>query len=159
MPDIDRDRPQSPNCHPTAIAPIGVRKEPLDYTQRQPVLGNGERVVVAALVSPKWEITDELFVRCWETIRASGGECVGILIQRRGVSRSKRPGGVVHSRQALPMSPAYYLGREKVYELAETVEESKATLCILLNQLSESQRKRIKSRIGCRVFLYPFDQG
>jgi 50S ribosomal subunit-associated GTPase HflX len=107
----------------------------------------GKRVVVAGLISAKAPVDD--FETLCERLSDAGGEVVGRLLQRRGVSRSKRPGGA--QRMDLPLSSATIISKGKVGELAQLCEASEAQLVVFLNPLTQKQLGNLEQATGCGV--------
>lgn len=89
----------------------------------------GKRVVLAALLAPDVDAEIELAALAEEVARA-GGLVVGSVVQRRGVSRSPRPGGAVAARAAIPMSSKTYLGAGKADELQRTCASTGADVIV-----------------------------
>ncbi len=82
-------------------------------------------------------------------VERSGGAVVGRLYQRRGVSRSKKPGG----SKALntPMDAAFYIGKGKAVELKELVTSNNADTVIFINKLSGTQIRNLTELTNCRI--------
>ena len=113
----------------------------------------GDRAIIAALVSAKATDTEERIRSLTSILKARGIEVVGTLIQRRGVSRAAKPGGVKQLDKA--MSGALFIGTGKAQELAALVKERSATVVFFLNDLSASQVERLSSSVGCKVVPHP----
>lgn len=80
---------------------------------------------------------------------AGGGTLVGPVPQRRGVSRSKRPGGA--RRLEHPLSPRTLLGAGKARELAALRRETGADLVLFWNPLTGPQRETLEALTGVDV--------
>jgi 50S ribosomal subunit-associated GTPase HflX len=107
------------------------------------------RAIIAALVSAKATDTDERIGALTAALAVRGVEVVATLVQRRGVSRSKSPGGAKHLDA--PLSNATFIGPGKVEELAQLVSDHKASVVFFLNDLSSAQAQRLASLAGCPV--------
>jgi 50S ribosomal subunit-associated GTPase HflX len=107
------------------------------------------RAIIAALVSAKATDAEERIGALTSALAARGVEVVGTLVQRRGVSRSKSPGGAKHLDA--PLSSATFIGSGKVEELARLVNERKVSVVFFLNDLSSAQVQRLASLVGCAV--------
>lgn len=86
-------------------------------------------------------------------VTALGGVAVGRILQRRGASRSNRPGGT--KRMELPLTQKTIFGSGKLEELVALVEATDAKVLIIYNAATESQRKSLAERTGCRVYSFP----
>ena len=80
------------------------------------------------------------------------GKVVGEIIQRRGVSRDKRPGG--SKRMDLPMNPTTFIGKGKVDEIKTLCKETQADGVIFLNPLNSTQINNVESEIDCWVKVW-----
>jgi len=107
------------------------------------------RAIVAALVSAKAIDTDERIRVLTAALAALSVEVVGTVVQRRGVSRSKSPGG--SKRLETPLNSATVIGPGKVEELVQLVRERGANVVYFLNELSAAQSQRLGAHTGCRV--------
>ncbi len=107
------------------------------------------RAIIAALVSAKATDTDDRIRILTKALVSHGVIVVGTLVQRRGVSRSKLPGGSKHLD--LPLNNATVIGPGKVQELERLVQEHEATVVYFLNDLSVAQSQRIGRLTGCSV--------
>ncbi|MCO1336790.1 hypothetical protein MO867_20905 [Microbulbifer sp. OS29] len=100
----------------------------------------------------KTQNIDESLAEASSEIKNIGGLVVGGLIQRRGVSRTKKVGG--SKRLDSPMNSATYLGKGKAFELAEIATIECADTLIFLNKLSGTQIRNLAKITGCRVYFY-----
>lgn len=107
------------------------------------------RAIVAALVSAKASDTDERIRVVTAALAALGVEVVGTVIQRRGVSRSKSPGG--SKRLETPLNSSTVIGPGRVEELAQLVRECGASVVYFLNDLSSAQSQRLGAQTLCTV--------
>jgi hypothetical protein len=73
-----------------------------------------------------------------KSVEQAGGVIVGTLIQRRGVSRTRKPGGVACLNS--PMHARTWIGKGKVIELAELSRTTHTNVIIFCNILSDSQK-------------------
>ena len=113
---------------------------------------SGSRVVVAALVPAKGDEDAPMIAAAVADVEAAGGIVVGTLVQRRGVSRAKKPGG--SAQFEFPMNAATYLGSGKVQELAELVKSAQADMVVICNALSGTQRRNIEEMTGVPVAIF-----
>lgn len=109
----------------------------------------GRSVILVGLFSAKIQPPEVELARHAARLEAQGAKIVAQVIQRRGVSRSKRPGGA--GRMNVPMDPATYLGKGKVEEIAERRRTTGAELVVVCAKLSPSQLANLERIIGCRV--------
>lgn len=112
-----------------------------------------ERALIAALVSAKATDTEARIRALTSALEKRGVEVVGSLVQRRGVSRAKSPGGA--KRLDAPLSSATFIGSGKAQELAELATERSATIVYFLNDLSTTQIERLSALTNCKVVSYP----
>lgn len=110
-----------------------------------------QNVILAVLISAKKTIDTELD-KVEAEINAYEGKVVGKVIQRRGVSRDKRPGG--SKRMDYPMSPATFLGKGKIVEIKVLCEQTLADGVIFLNPLNSTQINNIENTVGCWVRVW-----
>jgi 50S ribosomal subunit-associated GTPase HflX len=109
----------------------------------------GQKVIIAALVSAKaTEATAHIEEVC-ARVQRLGGIIAGTVVQRRGVSRASRPGGA--RQTSAPLAAATWLGAGKVEEIRAMRESSGATLVVVCNPLSATQRARLEELIGAVV--------
>lgn len=108
----------------------------------------GERIIVAALLSAK-DDAEARIAEASELLRRAGAEVVGTLLQRRGVSRAKGPGGA--RRMSEPMDRKTVLGSGKTEELSALCRSRAASWVIFLNQLEPSQVAALARATGVRV--------
>ena len=107
------------------------------------------RIILAALLSAKIEDPGAELARHASRITSRGGLVLAQVIQRRGVSRSKQPGGA--RRLAAPMDPATYFGKGKVQEIAELCRAMGAELVVVCARLRRAQLVNLERSIGCPV--------
>ena len=108
----------------------------------------GKRVIISGLVSSKVNL-DQFLPPIRNQIRGLEGQIVGELIQRRGVSRSKKPGG--SNKLELPLNSRTYISSGKAKELKELAEELKSDLIIFINILTDAQRDNLEKLVGQEV--------
>jgi len=109
----------------------------------------GVRVVVCALVSARVEAPEALFDAMTRELERAGAVVVGRMLQRRGVSRSRRPGGAAKMDQ--PMGRGLF-SDGKVIELAALVRASEAALLVVHNAITSGQRRVLAAATGCDVY-------
>jgi GTP-binding protein HflX len=108
----------------------------------------GSRIVVAGLVPAKGN-ADELIASAIRAAETRGIVVIDTLIQRRGISRSKKPGGAKRIRSA--MNAATYIGTGKVKELAKLVSQTQAESVVFCNRLSQTQQRNVEEAVGVPV--------
>ena len=109
----------------------------------------GKRIVGAALVSARDDAPSSAVESLEKALAAAGACVVGRLVQRRGVSRDKRPGGA--QRMDRPISSATLIGKGKASELAALCGEVSADLVVFQNRLSSTQRSNLRELCGVQV--------
>jgi hypothetical protein len=114
----------------------------------------GSRVIVAALIPAKSNEDKLLLDALYKAVEDAGVVIVGKLIQRRGVSRSDKPGGVRQMKLCSPMDAATFIGKGKVEELAKMVRETKADRIIFYNELTGTQKRNLEEAAGIDVMSY-----
>ncbi|MBK8257857.1 MAG: hypothetical protein IPK82_34965 [Polyangiaceae bacterium] len=103
----------------------------------------GKRVLVVGLLSPRVDAVHEMDQFALH-LRQLGATVVGRLVQRRGVSRSNRPGGARAARLQRPLQLSTFLGSGKVRELKELCEATHAELIVVMNRLTPTQRRTLE---------------
>lgn len=111
----------------------------------------GARCITAGLVSAKDKDAPKRLDEVEAMLIQLGASVVGRVVQRRGVSRAKKPGGVL--KMDSPMSAASIIGTGKAKELAVLASEARANTVIFVNPLKSSQQSRLKQMTGCRIVL------
>ena len=109
---------------------------------------NGNKVILSGLVSSKLDL-DGLLIPIRTKIKSLGGNLVGELIQRRGVSRSKGSGGSKKLDQ--PLSRETYISSGKVDELILLTKQNNCDLILFVNDLSEHQKRNLEVLIGVNI--------
>lgn len=109
----------------------------------------GRRVVVAGRFSAKVPDPEARLEELAGRVRAGGGTVVGQVLRRRGVSRSRRPGGV--RRLEHPLSPKTLRGTGKARELAGLRRDTGADLVLFWNPLTARQRETLEALTGVDV--------
>lgn len=110
---------------------------------------SGERVVVAALFPARFAGPNDALRALADEVRAAGGVVVGQLLQRRGVSRSPRPGGAAAMDK--PLASSTLFGKGKAIELGVLCRETTATAVVFVNTLTKSQVQTLQDITGCRM--------
>ena len=110
----------------------------------------GERVVIAGLLSVK-EDADARFELLAARVTELGGEVVGRVVQRRGVSRARGPGGA--AKLDAPMNRETFLGRGKASELAKVCIQERAGMVVFANALDLKQRDVLEQLTRARIVL------
>ena len=109
----------------------------------------GVRVVVCALVSARVEAPEALLDTMTGELERAGAVVVGRMLQRRGVSRSRRPGGAAKMDQ--PMGRGLF-SDGKVAELAALTRANQASLLIVQNAITAGQRRVLATATACVVY-------
>jgi hypothetical protein len=78
----------------------------------------GKRAIVAGLLPPRVDAASEM-AHLASCVRHLGATVVGTLVQRRGASRTRRPGGARAAHLGRPLQHSTYIGSGKVRELQE----------------------------------------
>ena len=107
---------------------------------------------VSALLSARLEAPEQILAEMESAIRQLGGLAVGRLLQRRGASRSKRPGGA--SRMDQPLSARTLFSAGKVEELVAQITACGANVLLVHNALTEGQRTVLAELTGCTVLSF-----
>src|SRR3954471_12993867 len=89
----------------------------------------GRSILLAGLFSAKVEDPQVELAVYAAKIVAQGGTVLTQVVQRRGVSRAKRPGG--SRRMNAPLNPATYFGRGKAREIGELRRVTGAELVVV----------------------------
>jgi hypothetical protein len=108
----------------------------------------GKRIIISGLISSKVSL-DEYLAPIRKEIENFNGQIVGELIQRRGISRSKKPGG--SNKLDLPLSSRTYISSGKIEELKKLSNSVNADLVIFINNLTVNQIENIENLIELRV--------
>lgn len=101
----------------------------------------GFRIILSGLVSSKINL-EELLPPIRSEIHQSGGLIVGEHIQRRGVSRSRKPGGSKDLDKPLNFRTCISSG--KADELKELAKQLDCHLILFINTLTEYQQKNLE---------------
>ncbi|TWT98548.1 hypothetical protein Pla52nx_003443 [Stieleria varia] len=109
----------------------------------------GTRCIIAGLVSAKDKDAPQHIDEVEAMLTRLGATVVGRVVQRRGVSSAKKPGGV--TKMNAPLRAATIIGAGKVDELAAMASDRQADTVIFVNPLKTSQESRLKEITGCRV--------
>ncbi|MEO7719698.1 MAG: hypothetical protein ABIY70_26125 [Capsulimonas sp.] len=112
----------------------------------------GVRVIIAALVPAKGDEDQPLVAAVTAAVEARGAMIVGTLIQRRGVSRARRPGGSKKFRS--PLSASTCIGVGKAAELVELVGQLQADAVVFCNPLTGTQRRNLEQATGVSVLAF-----
>lgn len=109
-----------------------------------------KRIVISGLLSAKIN-TEEFLDPIRIKINESGGRIIEEFIQRRGVSRSNKPGGSKHLH--LPLSGRTIISTGKAEELKELVRKSSCDLVVFVNELNSNQHEILETIIGVDVIV------
>lgn len=109
----------------------------------------GAKVIVVGLVSARDRDAPDELAALARRLEAQGCTVVGQVLQRRGVSRDKRPGG--SKRMDRPLSATTVIGKGKAQELAELCRRTGAEVVVFHNALSDSQRRHLEELCATRV--------
>lgn len=124
-----------------------VRRSPMRHNAG--VEFKDRRVVVVGLFSARVKHPLGELSAVSAQIAAAGGTIVGELMQRRGVSRSTRPGG--GQAMGRPLSPSTLIGAGKVAELAALCAATRADVVVFYNPLTDAWRERLAALTDCTV--------
>ena len=106
------------------------------------------KVVLVGLFSARVPNPGAELLSLANLLEAAGAQVVGRLLQRRGVSRAKGPGGA--KRMEAPLA-ATVIGAGKARELATLCGETGADLVVSWNELTERQRQELEKATGVQV--------
>lgn len=110
------------------------------------------RWLVCALLSAKVKEPDQLLASMEASVISRGGTVVGRLLQRRGASRSNRPGGT--KRMDLPLTQRTIFGSGKTAELIALAHSTKATHLLVHNSLTDGQKRTLTDSTGTNVHSF-----
>jgi hypothetical protein len=99
------------------------------------------RWLVCALLSAKIKDPDAVLQTMEASVAGFGGTVVGKLLQRRGASRSNRPGGT--KRMDLPLTQRTVFSSGKTAELAALTKSTNASHLLVYNSLTDAQRRNL----------------
>ncbi|WP_397363866.1 hypothetical protein [Olleya sp. R77988] len=109
---------------------------------------SGKKIIISGLVSLKLNL-EEYLIPIRSQIINQGGKIIGELVQRRGVSRSKKPGG--SKMLDLPLSSRTYISKGKIEELKKLSNNLNPDIIVFINNLTESQIQNIENLIEIKV--------
>lgn len=112
-----------------------------------------KRIVIAGLISAKIDLSDHSFLELENDLIKHGAEIVGQFFQRRGVSRSKMPGG--SKKLNLPLDSSTYMSKGKAHELKELCHNTKADCVIFINNLNYNQIEVLEELTECEIITLP----
>ena len=107
------------------------------------------KCILAAFFSAKQKNYEELLDDSRSRISSLGGKVVGTIYQRRGASRSKKPGG--SKRLNIPLDRRTLFSKGKIEELKEKVVEGEVNMVVFYNELSHSQVLNLERELGVEV--------
>lgn len=112
---------------------------------------DGNRIIISGLFSSKIQL-EEILNPIRIEIAQAGGFIVGEHIQRRGVSRSKGPGGSKDLDK--PLSSKTYISSGKADELKELTRQLDCNLIVFINKLTKSQQNNLEELTKTEVIIY-----
>ena len=104
------------------------------------------------MLSAKVKEPDQLLAEMEATVISRGGIVVGRLLQRRGASRSNRPGGT--KSMDLPLTQRTIFGSGKTAELITLAHSTKATHLLFYNSLTDGQKRTLAASTGTNVHSF-----
>ena len=113
-----------------------------------------KRVAIAGVISPAAD-RDAVIATLQRFIEGQGGAVHGVVLQRRGVSRARAPGGAAAARRATALSSSTFLGTGKAIELARLCRAQRIDVVLFLNALPRAQRERLGALTESPVVLAP----
>jgi hypothetical protein len=113
-----------------------------------------KRFAIAGVIPPT-SLPEAIVASSRRFIEAKGGTLHGVVLQRRGVSRAKAPGGVAAARCAKALSSSTFLGAGKAMELARLCRALSIGSVLFLNALPRAQRERLEVLTESEVVLAP----
>lgn len=105
----------------------------------------GTGILIAGLFSAKQRDHEAVMTATAALATARGAHVVGRVVQRRGVSH----GGVAVMDR--PFSRQTLFGAGKVGEIAELCRNDRIGAVVLVNTLTDRQRRNLEARFGCPV--------
>lgn len=108
-----------------------------------------KRCLIVGLFSMKEKNIVTHLANVKSVIEENSGIVVGSLIQRRGVSRAKKVGGM--KKLEKPMSPSTYLGKGKAQELAKLSKLTEAQKIVFFHKLSDGQKRNLFEMTNCQI--------
>jgi hypothetical protein len=112
---------------------------------------SGKRIIVAGLLSPRADAASEIDTLV-SHLHQLGATVVATLVQRRGVSRTGRPGGARAAHLARPLRHSTYIGAGKTHQLQRLCTDVDADIVVFFNPLGSSQRSTLEKLTGLPVF-------
>lgn len=112
-----------------------------------------KRIIICGLISYKIDIY-KTFQKLETFLKDQGAETIELFIQRRGVSRSKKPGGL--KKLHLPLNPATYITKGKAKELKELCLKTECDIVVFINKLSKSQIERLSLITNRQVICFDY---
>jgi 50S ribosomal subunit-associated GTPase HflX len=116
---------------------------------------NHPRWLVCALLSAHIKNPELVMQEMEASIVGRGDEVVGRLLQRRGVSRSKTPGG--SNRMDMPLTQRTLFGPGKTQELAALAKSAEASHLLIYNSITGGQRYALGELTGTEVHSFTDD--
>ena len=89
---------------------------------------SGRNCILVGLFSMKEKNIQDKFYTARSIVESHGGTIVGTLVQRRGISRSRKPGGV--NKLNSPLSSLTFIGKGKAEELCILAKEQSVDVII-----------------------------
>ena len=114
-----------------------------------------KRCVIAGLFSAKDKAYLSKIDQLSNQTKDSGGLLVGKIIQRRGASRSNKPGGSKLMDQ--PLDSKYIFTKGKIEELKAMIASEKADTIIIFNTLTKNQKESLHRVLDTTVYSYMDD--
>ena len=105
--------------------------------------------IVVGLFSMKDNKIEEKLHTAQTIVESQGGTILCTVVQRRGVSRSRKAGGA--KKLSSPLSSVTWIGKGKAEELCELAHRHSADIIIFLNDLSTKQRENWAQLTNCRI--------
>lgn len=114
-----------------------------------------KRCIIAGLFSAKDKEFQTKIEQVKTQLNTFGGVVVDNIIQRRGVSRAKKPGGAKHLNE--PLNAKYIFSKGKLQQLIDLANSANADFVIFYNSLNSTQRSALKHVTKCKIISYSDD--
>lgn len=111
-----------------------------------------KRIIISGLISSKVNL-DVFLSPIKNMIIENDGELIDIFIQRRGVSKSNKPGG--SKLLNLPLNRQTYISSGKVEELKELALNKNCNLILFINELTKNQHTNLETLVGVKICTMP----
>lgn len=109
---------------------------------------NDKKIVITGVISAKINL-EEYLSPLRNLIVLNKGVISEVFIQRRGSSRSNKPGG--SKKMDKPLNRNTLISKGKIKELQILISKSNIDLVIFINPLTEHQKSTLETEIGVQI--------